>query len=187
MKKLLPVIPALLLASTAVQATNIFIEGGIHFGGDDLAGLTFIGGGSETVEAGGLISGAFGFITDINDDMELRASIGIKFDSVTAENAEITFTRLPLTAMLFNKGEKFSFGAGATYHLGPELDISGSLGGGTVDFDDAFGLVAEVDYKLGDRGYLGMKFTMIDYDAANCSGCSSVDGNSIGFVIGARF
>lgn len=186
-KKSLQVIPALLLATTSIEASNIFIEGGIHFGGDDVGGIDFVGGGSETIEAGGLLSGSVGVITDIQDNMELRLSLGFKYDFVTAENAEITFMRMPLTAMLFSKGEKISFGAGATYHLDPEAELTGSLGGGTVQYDDAFGLVAEIDHTLGERGYVGMKFTLIDYDVSNCAFCSSKNGNSIGFVIGARF
>lgn len=187
MNKLLSVLPLLVFTSTTIQASNLFMEGGLHFGGDELASVQFVGGPTESIDAGGLISGSIGLISDINDTVELRTSIGIKFDLITAENLDMNFTRFPLTAMLFSIGEKVSFGLGATYHLNPTLDISGSLGSTDAEFDDAFGLVAEIDFKLGERGYIGLKATFIDYELNTAFGSSEVSGNSTGIVIGSRF
>jgi hypothetical protein len=188
MKNLLPIISTILFfASSTSQAGGLFLEGGIHTGGDDLITVNFSGGGSESIEAGGLISLSAGWISDINEDMEVRTSAGIKFDSVDADNGDLDFTRYPVSLMLFSKGEKVSAGIGATYHLGPKFESSGFTGNFTIDFDDALGFVAEIDFKLGEKAYLGLLATVIDYEVSNAFGSATVDGNSVGLVIGLRF
>ncbi|MDH5472682.1 MAG: hypothetical protein OEY87_10955 [Gammaproteobacteria bacterium] len=181
---------SLLAIATASNADNrFFAEAGIHFGGDNLVTVAFIGGGSESINAGELLSGSVGMISDISESLKLRASIGIKFDAISAVNGDISFTRFPLEGMLFtNNAEGFNFGAGITYHLAPELDASGPVLSGNVPFDDALGFVAEVDYLLSEKAYLGFKLTSIDYEIENAfPGTPAVDGNSFGIVIGVSF
>lgn len=184
MKKIALIIStALILASSTTQASNLLLEAGLHFGGDELASVGFTGGDSESIEAGGLISFAAGLVSEIDEGLELRTTIGIKFDSITASNGELDFTRYPISAMLFKKGEVFNAGIGATYHLNPEFESSGFAGDFSASFDNAFGFVAEIDYKLGEKAYVGLKATIIDYEI----GSSKVDGNSFGIVIGTSF
>jgi len=57
---------------------------------------------------------------------------------------------------------------------------------GDITFDDAVGFVVEVDFKLGEKGYMGLKGTSIDYDA-QAPFAGTIDGNSVGVVIGVRF
>ncbi|MDH5765824.1 MAG: hypothetical protein OEZ38_07400 [Gammaproteobacteria bacterium] len=166
---------------------KLFVEGGFHFGGENLLDVVYVGGGSDSIEAGGLISGAIGFVSDINESFNLRTSFGIKFDSITATNGDADFTRFPFEAMLVtNNGiEELNFGMGFTYHLSPELSVNLPSLTGSVDFNDAFGMVAEIDYQLSERAYLGFKVTFIDYETEIAS--ISVDGNSFGVVIGTSF
>lgn len=178
------------LTSYSTQAASLFFEGGLHFGGDEIATVVFVGGGSETLKAGELLSGSIGLIGDVSDSLEARGSIGLKFDFVFADNADVTFTRFPLELMLFTKGEPISFGLGLSYHLDPTFSVSGSFVNGDINFDDAMGVVAEIDYKIGtnNKAYLGIKATFIDYDVTNIGfGTASLSGNSVGIVIGVRF
>ena len=182
----------LLLLSRSALAASLFLEGGLHFGGDTIATLVFVGGETETIKAGELLSASIGLIGDVSDDLEARASIGIKMDIVFAQNGDADFTRLPLEFMLFNKGESVSFGLGLSYHLGPKFSASGTFAGGNtyINFEDALGVVAEVDYMLGEerKGYLGIKATFIDYETENIGfGTATISGNSVGVVIGVRF
>ena len=188
MKKTLIALFILSLCQAApLQANKLFIQGGLHFGGDTLATANFVGGGSDSIEAGGLISGSIGLITAMGESMELRSSIGIKMDGIFAENGELAFIRLPLEVMAFSTGETVRFGAGLSYHLGPELEIDEpGLASATVDFDDAMGFVAQLEYRLGERGHIGLKATVIDYEVSGTGG-GEVDGNSLGIIIGARF
>jgi hypothetical protein len=188
MKKILIALFMLSLCHTApLQASNLFIQGGLHFGGDTLATANFVGGGSDSIEAGGLISGSVGLITSVGESMELRSSIGIKMDGIFAENGELVFTRLPLELMAFSTGEAVRFGAGLSYHLAPELEIDQpSMSSATVEFDDAAGFVIQLEYQLSERGHIGLKATLIDYEISG-SGGAEVDGDSLGIILGARF
>jgi len=161
-----------------------FVQGGLHFGGDTLATVSFSS-IDESIEAGGLISGSVGYETDINESLLAKFSAGIKFDSITASNGDVDFTRYPLTAMLFMKGQDLHFGVGLTKHTGVELSVDGFTGSATADFDDATGFVVQIDYLLNERGYIGLKFTSIDYELSNSN--EEVDGSSIGILAGFRF
>lgn len=188
MKKLLLKISALLfLATSTAHASNLLLEAGLHIGGDELATVNFIGGDSQSMEAGGMISFAAGLKSDVGESLELRTTIGIKFDSITASNGELDFTRYPVNAMLFTKGETFSIGIGATYHLNPEFKASGFTGDFTASFENALGFIAEVDYALSEKAYLGLKFTSIDYEINGPFSSTEFNGNSIGVVIGISF
>ena len=105
--------------------------------------------------------------------------------AITADNGSIDFTRYPLTAMLFIKAEKLNFGVGVTQHTGIELTGDGVTSFTTVDFDDATGLVLQLDYLLGKRAYMSLQLTSIDYQPVNSS--IEVSGNSLGLLIGYRF
>lgn len=175
-----------LVSVTSISSAGVFGEGGVHFGGDELATVSFYGADSESVEAGGLISAALGYEFDITDTFLVKLSAGIKIDMVTASNGDVDFTRYPLTGMVFLKGEDIHVGAGITQHTGVDLNVDGFLSSGSIDFDDATGLVFQVDYMLNERGYLSLTYTAIDYEPANSSGIE-VNGNSLGFGIGFKF
>ena len=65
-----------------------------------------------------------------------------------ASNSDIFFERFPLEAILFAKGEKVHFGVGVSHHTGVKLTGDVALFVPTVNFDDATGLVVQVDYLL---------------------------------------
>ena len=65
------------------------------------------------------------------------------------------------------------------------LSSSGVASGLDVKFKDALGFAIEVDYWRNEHVYFGGKFTMINYELKNSS--ISVDGNSIGVVMGYVF
>jgi hypothetical protein len=183
----------LLLLSRQTLAASVFIEGGLHFGGDTVGGTIVLDNGETVnIKAGELLTGSVGLIGDISENLEARGSIGIKLDGVFAENGDVAFIRIPLELMLFTKGESVSFGVGFSYHLGSNYSASGTFTGGDldVDFDDALGAVAEVDFKFGseNQAYIGVKATSIDYETSNTSlGTTTFNGNSVGVVIGIRF
>jgi Outer membrane protein beta-barrel domain len=174
------------LICLSTQATaGVFTQAGLHFGGDSLASATFTSGSSESIHAGGLISGSLGYEADIGDTLLVKLSAGIKLDAITATNGNVDFTRFPLNAMIFKKGEKFHFGIGITQHTGVELSGDGLASFSTVEFDDATGLILQVDYLLNERAYMSLKLTSIDYQQINSN--VDIDGSSLGILIGYRF
>ena len=164
---------------------GVFAQGGLHFGGDTLATVSFFGGEDQSIDAGGLISGSIGYEVDISDMLLIKASAGIKFDSIPASNIDVDFTRTTMNGMVFFKGEKFHFGVGVEQHSNIELSIDGFAGSATAEFEDATGLVMQLDYLLNERGYIGFKLTSIDYQQPNSS--VEIDGSSFGILIGFRF
>ena len=77
------------------------------------------------------------------------------------------------------------FGVGITQHTGVKRTVDGFLNSGSLDFEDATGLVMQIDYLLNERGYLSLKYTSIDYQPVNSN--FEIDGSSLGILIGFRF
>lgn len=178
----------LIYSSILSAEAKLFVEGGLHFGGDKLGTAIFAGGDTESIYAGEHISAAIGVVSGINDSFNMRASFGIKFDAVFASNGDVTFSRFPIDViMITNNTEGLNFGLGLTYHMQPELSTSGAFWPGDVSYKDAFGAIAEMDYQLSERAYVGFKLTFVDYEADSVFFSETVNGNSFGVVIGASF
>jgi len=174
----------LLLCSSNTFAVDLFVQGGLHFGGDELVEAEFTNGDDEEINAGELISLAVGVGTGIDEDVEARLMVGVKFDTIDADNGDIEFFRYPVTALVMYKtSEKISIGGGVTYHLNPSLSGDGLASSVDVDFDDALGFVLSAEYLLSNGGYAGIQYTSIDYEVSGIE----VSGNSIGGILGVRF
>ena len=180
----------MLCMASRAMATDLFIEGGIHLGGETVATASFTNGDTEKIKAGELLSFAIGFHTELSDSVQGRFSIGYKFDSINAENGDLDFSRVPLEFLVMQRYTYWMLGGGLTYHLSPEFtaDVASSVGpSGTVEFDDSLGVVIAFDYNskgnFDHDWYVGGRVTLIDYD----NQFGSVRGNSLGAVIGFLF
>lgn len=185
MKKALIAVVCLTCTSMPAIATDMFIEAGIHLGGDTLATASS-GNYDEKLKAGQLLSLAVGIHTELGEAVQGRLSLGYKFDSVSADNGDATFDRFPIEALVMKRSGSFMFGGGLAYHLSPEYEFNVSPSF-TIEFDDAVGLVLAFDYnskgEFADDWFVGGRITLIDYEAQGIT----VDGNSIGAVIGFMF
>jgi hypothetical protein len=160
---------------------------GLTVGGDELAYATFTDGNTEKIKAGELIHLYAGVLLDFPDTpLSTRLAIGYHFDSITAENGEIDFSRKPLEIIPFyNFHKNHRIGLGLTYHLDPKLtsDVLPDL-----TFDDSLGFVAEYGYGFGGGSvWLGLRYVGIDYDPAQLDGVSvtgeSADGSHFGLYL----
>lgn len=174
----------ILLLPMSSYAVDVFLQGGVHFGGDDIITATFTNGDTEKIKGGELLTVSAGLGMEVHENLEARFMAGIKFDSINAENGDVDFYRYPLEALLMYKAaEKVYLGGGLSYHLNPNISGDGIAANANIDFDDALGFVVELDYVLSNGGYLGVKLTSIDYEAFG----QSASGNSIGGLLGFRF
>ncbi len=174
----------LLCTGNALAAIDILLQGGLHFGGDELVEADFTNGDDEKIKAGQLLSLSVGIGSAINESVEARLMVGVKFDSIDASNADIEFYRYPVSALfLYSASEKINIGGGLTYHLNPSLSGDGVASDIDADFDDALGFVLTAEYALSNRSYAAVQYTKIDYDIFD----ESVSGNSIGGIFGVRF
>lgn len=160
---------------------SFVLTGGITYGGDELAKVRFLDGGSQKIKAGSLLYVGAGFLARFsNTPISLQATINYHFDISTAENGDATFSRVPLEAIAFYTKDKFRFGAGLSYHMSPELEIDTDFGGRTDGFDDALGYVFQVDYLAAKNLALGGRILAIEYEASEVD--FSADGNSVGLI-----
>lgn len=166
----------------AAQAAEAGKRGGflanldLEFGGDDVATIAFEGGGSQDVKAGqGIAAGVGGWFRPIRSTpFEIQGTLGYKYVTTAADNADIKLTR---TTLNLNGVYRFTngwyLGAGLVRHMGPKLDGDGFFE--DIKFDDATGFNAEVGWK-----WIGLRFASLEYSA---DGYEDANAGSIG----ARF
>jgi hypothetical protein len=172
----------------SAQAADVrpLVKAGIDFGGDTLVTVTFVGGGTESIKANdGLFFG--GGIAVVNDakTIESELSLTYKFGTIEASNGDVTFSRLPLDALVFYLLPKARIGAGVTYHMNPELDGSGVASGLNVDFKDSAGFLLQAEYRITEKMNVGARYTALKYDVEG--GTGDVRSNGLGITFSASF
>ncbi len=139
---------------------KFLIEGGIEYGGDEILQVFFTNGEDQTMRAGQggyiAVGGQLQF-SSVKQFM-LRASIGIKYNTTAADNANIRLTRLPLNLTPYWKiNEDFRLGVGVTTHINPVLKLDGF--GSDVAFTSAVGPRFEFGFK-----WIALTYTAISYE-----------------------
>lgn len=145
--------------STSPLTAKFLIESGIEYGGDEILQVFFTNGGKQNMRAGqgGFI--AFGSQLKFSNvkQLMLRASIGIKYNTTAAENANIRLTRLPIHLTPFwNINNDFRLGIGVTSHLSPRLKGDGFVP--DVDYTSSVGPRFEFGYKSFALTYTAIKY-----------------------------
>ncbi len=160
--------------------SKFLIEAGIEFGGDEILQVFFTNGEDQTMRAGqgGYISfgGQFEFKNVKN--LMIRTTLGIKYNTTAADNANIRLTRFPLQLTPFWKiTDEVRLGVGITTHLGPKLN--GDEFTPDVKFESKAGPRFEFGYK-----WFALTYTAINYkDNFNKSLSASSFGASVSFTI----
>lgn len=178
-------ISGLFLINTVVHSaerddSSIFVlEAGAHGGGDTLAYTTD---GEDSIEAGSGLSLGFGVRFNISDELETVVTYGAKVDALSTPSANVTFSRNLLNALVLFKSNDWHYGAGLTYHYGVEYEVESFGGIGTVEFKNALGFIADFRYFFSEGGYVGGRYTNIEYEVEATG--QTFDGSSIGIVVG---
>lgn len=125
---------------------------------------------------------------DMNFESEMIVSY--KAEQVSASNGDLRFTRFPLDVLAFYRVDSVRMGAGVTYHYAPKLKGNGFVSKVNIEFEDAVGMILQVDYLFGrpkERAgtYVGLRYTWLDYKMVSSS--TSVEANGIGLHLGYRF
>jgi len=160
--------------------TKFLIEAGIEYGGDEILQVFFTNGEDQTMRAGqgGFISfgGQFEF-KNVKQFM-IRTSIGIKYNTTAADNANIRLTRFPINLTPFWKiTDDVRLGVGVSTHLGAKLNGDGFIP--DVKFTSEAGPRFEFGYK-----WFALTYTAINYkDDFNKSFSASSFGASVSFTI----
>lgn len=138
---------------------GLTLEGALEFGGDDVATVFYTNGDTQDVQAGQGVTVAIGGHVRPTETspFELRATVGYKFVSTMASNADIGMDRLTWKLIGSVRDEKgFWIGAGPVRHTNIKFDADGM--GPNVSFEDASGVAVELGWR-----FLALSYTNIDY------------------------
>jgi hypothetical protein len=149
------------------------LDASFEFGGDDFLEVLFTDGTSQQIKAGQGGTIAIGGILRASEasPLSLRGTLGLKYVTTAADNANIRFTRIPVEVVgsyAFPNGMRA--GAGLVHHANNQFTGDGFLPDAT--FDANTGFTAEVGYKA-----IALTYTALDYTG---SGGQSFNGGSIG-------
>lgn len=135
-------------------------------------------------------------------DWEAQASIGYWFDLVGGNGGELKFKRIPIELVAIRNFDSiWRVSGGLSYHTAVERTCTQD----TCDvpntrFDNALGLVAEVDWLVSgpvtaglglDQPrpmllWFGLRATVINYQAPQSEG-GKYNGNNLGLILGLNF
>lgn len=170
---------ALGLASAAQAAgpggarAGFLFQGDLDYGGDDVATVYFEDDSSQDLKAGqGLGISLGGWFRPIEDSsFEIQGSLGYKFSTTAADNADIGMSRTLLQIEgLYRWPNGMFVGGGLMRHMSPKLDGDGFFP--DIDFDDANGFNAEVGWR-----WVSLHYTHITYKSDLFE---DVDGSAFG-------
>lgn len=166
---------------------GLLLQAGFDVGGDEMVRAVFVGGESDSINAGELMHFDIGFSVPSatsNPAWESQLTIGWKNDSIDAGNGTMDWSRYPVDFLQFYIVNEWRFGAGLTWHMDPTLEGNGVVAG-KVAFENAFGFLLEADYLMGlNRAvFLGARLTLIEYEVDT----ASISADSLGAVLGLRF
>ncbi len=166
---------------------HFMLTGGLTYGGDKLATITYTNGDNVDIHGGGLILFGAGGVYRFEKNWETQLSINYQFDKANAKNGDATFDRFPIDLLGFYRSGAHRFGAGVTYHINPKYDANFDIANGKqkVDFDNALGAVIEYDYFFNNSVSLGVRYANIKYKSSDIAG--SVDGSYGGVLVNGYF
>lgn len=159
---------------------KFLIEGGIQFGGDEILKVFFTNGEDQVINAGqgGYLAIGGDFQFPKVSQLMLRTSIGYKYSTTAASDANITFTRLPFNLTPYYKiNNDFRIGIGLATDLNIRLRGDGFVP--DQDFTSSLGARFELGYK-----WFSIFYTLLDHiDPLN----NKFSANSIGLSISYAF
>lgn len=166
----------------AAEIRPVFVAG-YDTGGDKLVTVTFTNGDTESIRANeGLYIGGGISVMNEDKDIEFVGTVNYKYQSVSADNGDITWTRIPIDTLLFYRWQKFRLGGGLTFQTSPKLKGSGAASSVNVTPDNAVGLLLQGDYLLG-KVNIGLRATLVDFKANGVT----AKGNGVGITFGITF
>jgi hypothetical protein len=158
------------------------LGGSLEFGGDELIELTFTDGSKQKIYAGqgGTFSVGADFRSTALPNLGVRALAGVKFTTTAAEDADISFTRFPITVVAsYYLPQDWRLGAGVAYHTGVSFNGDGFVP--DVTFDATPGATLELGWR-----WAALTYTTMEYSANGVSLDASAIGVSFNWLFGKR-
>lgn len=172
------------LTTFAQKSENTYakflVEGGIEYGGDEILEVFFTNGGNQTMKAGqgGYIAIGGEFQFPKVEKILIRTTLGIKYNTTAADNANIRLTRVPINLLAYLKiTDDIRIGGGISTHQ--NVKFKGDDFVGDVDFTSKVGPRFEIGYK-----WIALTYTAVKYTAM---ADESVSASSLGLSISTTF
>jgi hypothetical protein len=170
-----------LISNAQTTATNqkplrFLLGGALEFGGDNVAEVYFTDGSVQKMNAGqgGTVFAGGQLRLTKSEKIFLRGSVGFKYLTTKADNANIRLTRIPLQLSLnYMPVKKLRFATGIVSHQAINLKFDGL--GQDAKFTSVPGLQFEAGY-----GLFALSYTLMTYKDVNNT---SYRANAIGITI----
>jgi len=139
-----------------VNPSGFLIEGALEFGGDEIAEIFFTNGDDQSVNAGQGGSIAVGG-QYVLDKLLIRGTVGWKYVTTQASDANIRLTRVPINLSLnYLISPDVRVGAGISAQQ--SINFKGDSVVPDIDFGSATGPRIEVAYR-----WIGVSYTAMTY------------------------
>jgi hypothetical protein len=163
--KRLAIAAALAATSLCSQADprilHLVLGGGLTYGGEKLATVTYSNGDTQDVRSGGLVDMHVGLDVRATPWTSFQATLGYHTDSSEASNGSVRFTRVPIEVLgYFHPSDSIRLGGGIRLVQNPKLRGRGAAN--TIadqDFDNATGIVLEGEYLF--TSWMGLKLRAV--------------------------
>ncbi len=123
---------------------------GGDFGTSKLVTVTFDTGDTKSLTAnqGGFLAAGASFLPFQDGMLRTRATLGVKYSTISAANGSISFYAFPLEILETVDLRPVRFGAGVYALLAPKLSGSGFASGGDLSFDSNVGLSLRAEFII---------------------------------------
>ena len=155
---------ALALAATSLcshadddpRLLRLVLGGGLTFGGEKLASVTYTNGDTQDIRSGGLVDMHVGLDVRATPWTSFQATVGYHWDSSEAENGSVRFTRVPIEVLgYFHPSDNIRLGGGVRLVQNPTLRGRGAASNIDQKFDNTTGIVLEGEYLF--TNWIGVK------------------------------
>jgi hypothetical protein len=147
--------------------------------------VTFTDGDTASIKANeGLYIGGGASLLNDAKSLELELTANWKYQAIEAKNGSIHWTRYPIDALMFYRTEHVRVGGGLTYHVSPKYSSSGAAGDANVKLKNSLGEVLQVEYRWGESGGVGIRYTNLEYGLDDGP---KIRSNGLGIEVTGRF
>ena len=188
------------LGAPAPRNFYFVLQGGLTGGGDKLVEAQVVSdfwGGfrtyNESIRAGGLLQFGAGVLWQPSEiPLAVQATINYHVDSITADNGDATWSRMPIEVLAYYTGvPRWRFGGGARWVKDAELEID-LVRNERFGYKDATGYVLEAGFAVTPRFWISGRYVNEDYELESYNGfparsLEKTSGQSFGLFMSYNF
>ncbi len=187
-----PAAPPSTVVAAPLPPVRFFASAGWDYGFNELLEVQFEDGSTKSLRLNGGFRLAIGaaFLPLQAGRFETRATVGIKYDWLSAENGKVTYLAFPIELLESLNVSPLRLSAGLSLLIAPRVKGEDFLAPLDLDLRNSLGLVGQVEWVFpfqAGRGSLsvGVRFTWQKLELE--SGGTAEDASAFGGVLGVTF